>query len=216
MSFSVALVGLVALQRLAELALARRNAAALLRRGGREVGAGHYPWLVVFHAAWLVAAAAAAWRTTVIDAVALALFVLLQAARVWVLISLGPRWTTRVIVVPGAPMVRRGPYRWTRHPNYLIVAGELAALPMVFGAWPVAALFSALHLPLLVHRIRVEDAALTSGHGDQRGADPAVLGEQHVEGAARGAGGHDLERDAGLDERRAQAEVDHGELRPGP
>lgn len=216
MSVGLALVGLVGLQRVAELVWARRNAAALMAQGGREVGARHYPWLVVFHAAWLVAVAGAAWRTSVIDGVALALFVLLQAARVWVLVSLGPRWTTRVIVVPGAPLVRRGPYRWARHPNYLIVAGELAALPMVFGAWPTAVLFSALHLPLLIHRIRVENAALASGHGDQRGADPAVLGEQHVEGAARGTGGHDLERDTGRDERRAQAGIDRGELRPGP
>jgi methyltransferase len=84
----------------------------------------------------------------------------LQAARLWVLASLGRFWTTRIVILPGAPLVRRGPYRYLRHPNYLVVAAEIAVLPLVFGAWGIALVFSLLNLVLLIQRIRVEDAAL--------------------------------------------------------
>jgi methyltransferase len=90
----------------------------------------------------------------------LTLFTLLQAARLWVIASLGRYWTTRIISVPDAPLVGRGPYRWLRHPNYLVVAGEIAVLPLAFGAWRIALLFSALNGLLLWHRILLEDAAL--------------------------------------------------------
>ena len=90
----------------------------------------------------------------------MAAFLALQAARVWVLATLGRYWTTRIITLPDAPLVRRGPYRFVRHPNYLIVAAEIAVLPLVFGAWQIALVFSILNLLLLSHRIRRENAAL--------------------------------------------------------
>ena len=159
MSVLAAVLLLVAAQRLGELFLARRNAAWLKAQGGVEVGAGHYPLFVLLHAGWLVAiwlrapAAEPIWPL-------LAVFVGLQAARVWVIRSLGRYWTTRVITVPGAPLVRRGPYRWLRHPNYWIVAAEVAVLPLAFGAWDVAVVFSVLNGLLIAHRIRVEERAL--------------------------------------------------------
>lgn len=154
------LVLLVAAQRLAEVALARRNERRLLARGGIEVGASHYPLFFVLHGSWL----AALWLLVPPDAPViwplLVLFALLQAARLWVIASLGQYWTTRILTVPGAPLVRRGPYRWIKHPNYLVVAAEIAVLPLAFGAWEIALLFSALNALLLWRRIRVEEAAL--------------------------------------------------------
>jgi len=155
------ILALVVLERLGALWYGRRNAKALLAQGGVEAGAGHYPLLVVLHAAWLGAFILFVPRDAPIDLVMLALFALLMAGRGWVLASLGPYWTTRIITVPGAPLVRRGPYRYLRHPNYLIVALEVAVLPLVFGAWEIAVAFTALNLPLLAWRIRVEDRALT-------------------------------------------------------
>ncbi|MBF0305654.1 MAG: hypothetical protein HQL41_08410 [Alphaproteobacteria bacterium] len=155
-----AVLVLVVAQRLAELALASRNGRALKSIGGVETGAGHYPLLVLLHAAWLVAIAASVpWGTRPSWAL-LALWPVSLAARLWIMHSLGPFWTTRIITVPGLPLVRRGPYRWLRHPNYLIVALEIAVLPLAFGAWRVALVFSLLNAALLAWRIRIEDAAL--------------------------------------------------------
>ena len=159
MTLALALVALVAAQRLAELAWSARNTRRLLQAGAVEVGRGHYPLMIAFHATWLVALAAAAYQTRTIAWPALVLFLLVQPLRLWVLLTLGRRWTTRIIV-PDESAVRAGPYRWVRHPNYLIVAAELATLPMVFGAWPLALAGSALHVPLLVRRVAVEDATL--------------------------------------------------------
>jgi methyltransferase len=156
------LLGFVALQRLAELAWARRNTRRLLAQGGREVGAGHYPLFIVLHAAWLIALLLLVPWTEEPSWPLLAVFLGLQVLRVWVVASLGRFWTTRIITLDDAPVVRRGPYRWLRHPNYWIVAGEIAVLPLAFGAWPVALVFSALNAVLLWHRIGVEDAALQS------------------------------------------------------
>ena len=152
----------VALQRLAEMALARRNTRRLLAQGGVEVGARHYPLFVLLHGAWLVSLFVFVPPGRAIDWWFLGAFLLLQLGRVWVIASLGRYWTTRVITVPGAPLVRSGPYRFVRHPNYLIVVGEIALLPLVFGAWQIAALFSIANLALLAHRIRVEDKALAA------------------------------------------------------
>jgi methyltransferase len=154
-----AILGLVTLQRLAELLLAERNTRRLVARGAYEVGRGHYPVIVAVHAGWLITL----WLLgpgPPIHLVPLAMFLALQAARVWVISSLGDRWTTRIIVVPKAALVRSGPYRWVAHPNYLIVIGEIALLPLVFGLPMVALFFSLLNGIVLWVRIREENRAL--------------------------------------------------------
>lgn len=150
----------VVLARLAELAVARRNERRLRARGAVEYGAGHYYLFFPLHGAWLLAIALVAnpgasplWGW-------LAAYGVLQMLRVWTLTSLGPYWTTRVLTLPSEPLVRRGPYRWVRHPNYLIVAGEIAALPFAFRLWAVALVFSALNVALLAWRLRIEEEAL--------------------------------------------------------
>ena len=155
------ILGLVTLQRLGELWLAERNTRRLLAKGAHEVGRGHYPFIVAIHAGWLVAL----WLLgpgPPIHIWPLVLYVALQAARVWVIATLGERWTTRIIVLPGAPLVRRGPYRWLDHPNYLIVVAEIAVLPLVFGLPVVAAFFSVLNAAALWVRIREENRALAA------------------------------------------------------
>lgn len=156
---SAAVLALVTLQRLAELALAHRNTRRLLARGAVEVAPGHYPAIVALHAAWLLGLWLLA-PSRVPNPVLLAVFGVLQVGRGWVLASLGPHWTTRIIVVPGAPHVRSGPYRFVRHPNYLIVTGEILVLPLAFGLTLFAAVFSALNALVLWVRIQAEDAAL--------------------------------------------------------
>ena len=156
----VLVVGLVSLQRLAEVVYARRNTARLLAAGAQEVGRRHYPLFILLHGGWLVALLLAVPRGPQPDAILLGLFCLLQVARLWVVASLGRYWTTRVIVPSDAPLVRTGPYRWLRHPNYFVVIGEIAVLPMAFGAWEVAAVFSVLNFALLAYRIRIESRAL--------------------------------------------------------
>jgi methyltransferase len=157
---AIVVVALVAIERLVELWYAQRNTRALLEEGGVEVGGGHYPLIVALHAAWLIAIVATVPADAVVSVPLLVLFVMLQGFRTWVLLSLGRFWTTRVITVPGAPLVRRGPYRFLRHPNYVVVAAEIAVLPLAFGAWVVALVFSALNGVLLAWRISVENQAL--------------------------------------------------------
>jgi methyltransferase len=154
------LVLAMAALRLAELTYAERNTRHLRARGAREVGARHYPLLVALHAAWLATIFATVPPHTPPSVPLAGLFVALLVARAWTIASLGRYWTTRVITVPEEPLVRRGPYRFLRHPNYLIVAGEIAVLPLMFGAWRLALLFSVANAALLWHRIRVEDQAL--------------------------------------------------------
>jgi methyltransferase len=162
MVLAAAILGLVTLQRLGELVLSRRNTQRLLAQGAREAGAGHYPLIVVLHAAWL----AGLWYLVLFrgdGSVAwgwLVLFVGLQGLRVWVIATLGPRWTTRIIVLPGAPLVVTGPYRFVSHPNYMIVAAEILVLPLVFGLLWYAVVFSMLNAMVLWVRIRAEEAAL--------------------------------------------------------
>lgn len=153
-------LGLVVIQRLAELVLATRNTRRLLARGGREVGRAHYPLFILLHASWLIAIAAATPPRTQPSWALIGVFALLQLARVWVIATLGPYWTTRVITVDAAPVVRKGPYRFVRHPNYWVVAGEIAVLPLAFHDWAIALVWSVLNALLLRHRIRVEAAAL--------------------------------------------------------
>ena len=153
------ILALVTLQRLGELGLAERNTRRLLAQGAHEVGRGHYPFIVAVHTGWLVAL----WLLgpgPPIEVLPLVLYLALQALRAWTIASLGERWTTRIIVIPKAPLVRRGPYRWLDHPNYLIVVGEIAVLPLVFGLPEVALFFSVLNAIALWVRIREENAAL--------------------------------------------------------
>ncbi len=153
------LVAFVALQRLVELLLARWNTQRLLAAGGVEFGRSHYPAMVALHTAWLLGL----WwfgRSQSVDPVLLGVFILLQAGRIWVIASLGRRWTTRIIVLPDAPLVASGPYRWLKHPNYLIVALEIAVVPLTLGMPVFAAVFTLLNALVLYRRIRAENAAL--------------------------------------------------------
>lgn len=164
MGWAALILGLVTAQRLGELVLARRNTRRLLALGGYEVGAAHYPLIVALHAAWLVGlwylAVARAPPGQDVDLLWLAVFLLLQLGRVWVIASLGGRWTTRIIVLRGAPLVRRGPYRFLSHPNYWVVAGELLVLPLAFGFVWYGLLFTLLNAAVMWIRIRAEAAAL--------------------------------------------------------
>jgi len=150
---------LVTAERLAELVYARRNTQRLIARGGREIAPGHYPFIVVIHAAWLGGLWLLAWGEQP-DWSWLMLFLVLQVARLWVLGTLGRRWTMRIIIVPGETLVRSGPYRFMAHPNYAVVAGEIAVLPLVFGLWAYALAFSVLNAFASGIRIRAENAAL--------------------------------------------------------
>ena len=161
MSLATIILALVTLQRLGELALARRNTKKLLARGAVEVGANHYPLLVSVHAAWLISL----WiwgRDQDVNMIALGLFIVLQGLRVWVFAALGSRWTTRIIVVSGEPLVRAGPYRYLSHPNYAVVAAEIALLPLALHLPLLALIFTALNAAALVIRIRSEARALSA------------------------------------------------------
>lgn len=156
---SITLLVFVTLQRLFELVHARRNTFALLARGAREIGGEHYPYMVALHTVWL----GGLWLLAPgrsINIGWLLVFLLLQLLRIWVLTTLKGRWTTRIIVLPNAPLIRSGPYRLLRHPNYAIVVGEIAALPLAFGLPFYALVFSLLNALILRVRIRAENAAL--------------------------------------------------------
>ena len=156
---AVAVLIFVTLQRLGELVLANRNTARLLARGAVEVAPGHYPLIVAVHTAWL----AGLWLLATNRAPnlpLLAVFAMLQAARIWVLATLGERWTTRIIVLQDAPLVRTGPYRIVSHPNYCIVAAEIAILPLAFGLTWFALVFSPLNAAVLAIRLKAESRAL--------------------------------------------------------
>jgi len=159
MILTALLLGYVTLARLIELVIAQRNTTALLARGAVEYGADHYRWIVALHSAWLAGLWAFAWGHA-LHPLPLVVFGLLQLMRAWVLHTLGARWTTRIVVVPGETLVSAGPYRWVRHPNYLVVVGEIASLPLGFGMGAFALLFSVLNAVMLAVRIRAEEAAL--------------------------------------------------------
>jgi methyltransferase len=155
------ILALVTLQRLGELVVARHNTERLLRRGAIEVGAEHYPLVVSVHAAWL----AALWiwgRDQDVNLAGLSAFIILQGLRLWVLATLGSRWTTRIIVLPDEPLVASGPYRYCSHPNYAVVVAEIAVLPLAFHLPWLALIFTILNAPLLVIRIRAEARALSA------------------------------------------------------
>jgi methyltransferase len=156
---SVTLLGFVTLQRLAELVIARRNTRALLEKGAVEIGAAHYPVMVALHSCWI----AGLWLLGFgqpVEPSWVAVFIVLQLARLWILATLQDRWTTRIIVLPGAPLVRSGPYRFVTHPNYVVVVCEIAVLPLALGMPIFAAVFSVLNALMLSVRISAEDRAL--------------------------------------------------------
>jgi methyltransferase len=157
---SIALLGFVTLQRLAELVIARRNTRALLARGATEVGAAHYPVMVALHSAWIAGLWVLGFGQPV-EPVWVAIFAVLQLARLWILATLRERWTTRIIVLPGAPLVRSGPYRFVTHPNYVVVVCEIAVLPLALGLPIFAAVFSVLNGLMLAVRISAENRALS-------------------------------------------------------
>ncbi len=152
---------LVTLQRLAELVIAQRNTERLLAKGAREVSPEHYPLIVGLHAAWLIGLWVLAYPIEP-SLPLIGIFLILQALRVWVLVTLGSRWTTRIIVLPGAPLVKEGPFRFISHPNYCVVAAELLILPLAFGLVWYGIAFSILNAIVLTIRIRAENAALQS------------------------------------------------------
>jgi methyltransferase len=160
-TLAVPVLAFVTLQRLAELILARRNTARLRAKGAHEVGAAHYPLIVALHGAWLAGLWFLAFERTP-RLPWLGVFLVLQAARVWVIATLGERWTTRIIVLPGAPLIADGPYRFLSHPNYCVVAAEMLVLPLVFGLVWYGIVFSLLNGLILWLRIRTESAALRS------------------------------------------------------
>ncbi len=151
----------IVVQRLGELVIAKRNTARLLARGAREVGAAHYPVMVALHSAWVLCLLVFGYSQE-IHLGWLALYAVLQVFRVWILGTLGPRWTTRIIVID-EPLVAKGPFRFIPHPNYALVVFEVFVAPMVLGLLWVALLFSVLNAAMLYHRIRVEDGALRPG-----------------------------------------------------
>ena len=160
MTSAAILLTLVTLERLAELWLARRNTKALMSKGAVEFAPEHYSLIVLLHATWL----AGLWllgRQQPVDFFWLAIFMVLQGLRVWVLLTLGSRWTTRIIVQPGVPLVATGPYRLLSHPNYVVVVGEIAVLPLCLGLPWYALAFSLANAAVLAIRIRAENAALT-------------------------------------------------------
>lgn len=160
MSVLLLVLALVVVQRLVELAIAARNSRRLLAKGGIEHGRRHYPLFVALHAGWLMALVLLVPHDAEPIWPFLILFLALQPVRAWIISSLGECWTTRVIVVPGRPLVRSGPYRFLRHPNYVLVSLEIALLPLAFGAWAIALVASVANALLLRVRIRVENAAL--------------------------------------------------------
>ena len=158
---NIVILSLVTLQRAVELYIAHRNTKRLLANGGFEVGSNHYPLMVALHTLWL----GGLWYLVLYQRPEVSYpwifaYLVLEAARGWIIAALGSRWTTRIIVVPGETLVDEGPYKFFRHPNYMVVAGEIFILPMAFGLWWYAILFTALNAAMLYWRIRSEDEAL--------------------------------------------------------
>lgn len=156
---AVAILVLVTLQRLSELVIARRNTAALLASGGHEIGAGHYPIIVLFHASWL----GLLWflgPNAEVGILWLIVYLVLQAFRAWILLTLGKRWTTRIIVVPDEKLVVKGPFQYFRHPNYMVVQAEIMVLPLIFGLTKMALIYGLLSAIILWWRISTEEKAL--------------------------------------------------------
>ena len=164
------LVGFIVLQRLIELLISRYNTKRLLEEGAQEHGARHYPVIVVLHMAWIASLVIFVPYNAPLNWLLLAVFVVLQLARVWVLLSLGRYWTTRIITVPDEPLVRRGPFRWVSHPNYMVVEAEIIVVPLIAGAWELSLVFGALNAMVLAWRIRIEEQALAPRRNQTNGS----------------------------------------------
>jgi methyltransferase len=173
MDSAAVFLGIVTIQRAVELIWARQNSARLLASGGTEFGRAHYPPMVALHAIWLGAMWALGYGRA-LDPTFVIAYIALQIGRLWVLATLGRRWTTRVIVNPGAPLVMCGPYRLLKHPNYWIVAGEVAVVPLALGLPFYSALFFVLNAIVMAMRIPVENAALTWASNGANGVSPTV------------------------------------------
>jgi methyltransferase len=175
------LIAFLIVQRLAELGLAQWNTVRLRASGGVEFGAAHYPLMVALHVCWLLGLGLLG-HDRGIDPFWLTIFILLQAGRLWVIATLGRRWTTRVIVLPGAAPIARGPYRWVRHPNYLVVVAEIAVVPLALGLPLFALVFSLANAGMLAYRIGVENQALAWAQSEQgRSAlTPATLANESL------------------------------------
>jgi methyltransferase len=164
--WGAALLAYLTVQRVAELWWAKQNERRLLAAGAVQYGKAHLPLIVLLHAAWMLGMWILAYRHSV-NLGYLALIVLLQVARFWVLVSLGRRWTIRIFVVPGERLVARGPYRFLRHPNYAIVCAEIAIVPLALGLPLYALIFSVLNALVLAIRVPAENAALTANAFDR-------------------------------------------------
>ncbi len=164
MTGAILLLGFVTLERIAEMALARRNTRRLVALGGIERGARHYPYIVALHALWLGGLWGLAWDRQ-LNPAWLSVFIVLQIIRAWIMATMGARFTTRIIAVPGEALIRHGPYRLMKHPNYALVVAEIAVLPLVFGLWQFAIGFSALNAVALAVRIPAEERALAGSRG---------------------------------------------------
>lgn len=172
-SFATVVLALVTVQRLGELVWAKRNTRLLIAKGAREEAPGHYPLIVLMHAAWLLGL----WwlaRDAPVNLFWLAVFIVLQLMRLWVLVTLGDRWTTKIIVLPGAERITTGPFRFLNHPNYAVVIAEIAVLPLTFGLWLFAIIFSLLNAAVLFIRIRAESEAL-----ERASAEPRTRENEH-------------------------------------
>jgi len=154
------ILALVAIERVAELAYAAHNTRRLIARGAVETGRAHYPLFILLHATWVITIAVVLPSPLVISWAALGAYAAIEILRIWTVSSLGPYWTTRIITLSDAPLVKRGPYRFIRHPNYLIVIAEIAILPLVFGQIWISIVFSLLNAALLAWRVREENLAL--------------------------------------------------------
>ena len=172
-TLATVILALVTVQRLGELVWAKRNMRRLLAKGAREEAPGHYPLIVLLHAAWLLGLWWLAWDAPV-NLFWLAVFVVLQLLRLWVLATLGERWTTKIVVLPGAERITSGPFRFLNHPNYAVVIGEIAVLPLTFGLWLFGLIFSLLNAAVLFIRIRAENEAL-----ERAGAEPRTPEDDH-------------------------------------
>ena len=156
------IVGLIALQRLAEMVYSRRNIKRLVAAGGVVVAEPAYPWIVAVHVGWLLALAFAIPPNAPVQQPFLLLYLAILAARVWVMASLGRYWATRIVTLPEAPLVDKGPYGLIRHPNYVVVAAEILVAPLIFDAWIIAIVFSVLNAGVLYLRIEREDSVLAA------------------------------------------------------